>query len=122
MRLLFVTMFTDLYRGEMDQLLSDFVGTELEILPVHIESHGSWIANVQQKAVVVLKEGHQLTEAELIEWCVPRQAYFAIPRYIAFRNDLPKTASERVEKYKLKVEGVTDDCWDREAAGIVLER
>lgn len=74
------------------------------------------------KAVVVLKEGCQLTEAELIEWCVPRQAYFAIPRYIAFRTDLPKTASERVEKYKLKNEGVTDDCWDREAAGIVLER
>ncbi|HIF09989.1 MAG TPA: ATP-dependent acyl-CoA ligase [Sneathiellales bacterium] len=74
------------------------------------------------KTVVVLQKGATLTEAELIEWCEPRMAYFAIPRYIAFRSDLPKTPSERVEKYKLKAEGVTDDCWDREEAGIVLKR
>jgi crotonobetaine/carnitine-CoA ligase len=74
------------------------------------------------KAVVVIKEGQQLSEVELIEWCEPRMAYFAIPRYIAFRKDLPKTPSERVEKYKLKNEGVTDDCWDREEAGITLSR
>ena len=37
-------------------------------------------------------------------------------------QDLPKTPSERVEKYKLKVEGITPDCWDREAAGIKLKR
>jgi crotonobetaine/carnitine-CoA ligase len=49
-------------------------------------------------------------------------AYFAIPRYIAIRDALPKTPSERVEKYKLKKEGVTADCWDREKAGIVLKR
>ena len=73
-------------------------------------------------AVVVLKEGEALSEVELIEWCEPRMAYFAIPRYIAFRTDLPKTPSERVEKYKLKTEGVTADCWDREAAGIKLKK
>jgi carnitine-CoA ligase len=74
------------------------------------------------KAVVVLKDGQQLSEKELIEWCEPRMAYFAIPRYIAFRADLPKTPSERVEKYKLKNEGITPDCWDREEAGIKLKR
>lgn len=74
------------------------------------------------KAVVVLKEGQTLTEEALIQWCEPRMAYFAIPRYIAFRDSLPKTPSERVEKYKLKNEGVTGDCWDREVAGIKLKR
>ncbi len=74
------------------------------------------------KAVIVLKEGQTLSEVELIEWCEPRMAYFAIPRYIAFRSGLPKTPSERVEKYRLKNEGVTDDCWDREEAGIKLKR
>ena len=74
------------------------------------------------KAVIVLKEGQQLSEKEMIEWCEPRMAYFAIPRYIAFRSDLPKTPSERVEKYKLKNEGVTPDCWDREEAGIKLKK
>jgi crotonobetaine/carnitine-CoA ligase len=80
------------------------------------------IGEEEVKAAVVLLEGKTVTEKELIEWCEPRLAYFAIPRYIAFRAALPKTPSERVEKYKIKVEGVTDDCWDREAAGIVLKR
>ncbi|MBT2793543.1 ATP-dependent acyl-CoA ligase [Paraburkholderia strydomiana] len=74
------------------------------------------------KAVIVLKPGHQVSEAELVAWCEPRLAYFAIPRYIAFRGHLPKTPSERVEKYRLRDEGVTADCWDREQAGLVLKR
>jgi crotonobetaine/carnitine-CoA ligase len=35
---------------------------------------------------------------------------------------MPKTPSERVEKFKLKAEGITEDCWDREESGIELER
>jgi crotonobetaine/carnitine-CoA ligase len=82
----------------------------------------SEVGEEEVKAVVVLKEGQQVTEEELIRWCEPRLAYFAIPRYIAIRKNLPKTPSERVEKFKLKEEGITDDCWDREAAGIELQR
>ncbi|GAA0709301.1 ATP-dependent acyl-CoA ligase [Vreelandella titanicae] len=74
------------------------------------------------KAVLVLREGETLSEEALIRWCEPRLAYFAIPRYLAFRDALPKTPSERVEKYKLKAEGVASDCWDREAARVVLAR
>lgn len=74
------------------------------------------------KAVIVLKPGCRMTEVELIEWCKPRLAYFAVPRYVAFRGALPKTPSERVEKYRLRTEGVTADCWDREQAGVVVER
>ncbi len=74
------------------------------------------------KAVVVLKDDLVATEEELIRWCEPRMAYFAIPRYIAIRSELPKTPSERVEKFKLKQEGITADCWDREEAGIELQR
>ena len=80
------------------------------------------VGEEEVKAVVVLKEGQDVSEEELIRWCEPRMAYFAIPRYIAIRSELPKTPSERVEKFKLKAEGITDDCWDREEAGIKLQR
>jgi crotonobetaine/carnitine-CoA ligase len=80
------------------------------------------VGEEEVKAVVVLKEGQSVSEEELIRWCEPRMAYFAIPRYIAIRDDMPKTPSERVEKFKLKEEGITDDCWDREAEGIELKR
>lgn len=82
----------------------------------------SEVGEEEVKAVVVLKPGMSVTEEELIRWCEPRLAYFAIPRYIAIRDSLPKTPSERVEKFKLKEEGITPDCWDREAAGIELKR
>jgi crotonobetaine/carnitine-CoA ligase len=35
---------------------------------------------------------------------------------------LPKTPTERVQKVKLRDEGVTPDTFDREAAGIVVKR
>jgi len=82
----------------------------------------SELGEEEVKAVVVLKDGLKATEEELIRWCEPRMAYFAIPRYIAIREELPKTPSERVEKFKLKQEGITPDCWDREEAGIELQR
>jgi crotonobetaine/carnitine-CoA ligase len=80
------------------------------------------VGEEEVKAVVVLKKGQKASEEELIRWCEPRLAYFAIPRYIAIRSKLPKTPSERVEKFKLKDEGITKDCWDREEAGIELQR
>jgi carnitine-CoA ligase len=80
------------------------------------------VGEEEVKAVVVLKPEQTATPEELIHWCEPRLAYFAIPRYVAIRTALPKTPSERVEKYKLKTEGITADCWDREKAGIVLKR
>jgi crotonobetaine/carnitine-CoA ligase len=82
----------------------------------------SEVGEEEVKVVIVLKEGQTVTPEEIVRWCEPRMAYFAIPRYIAIRDSLPKTPSERVEKYKLKQEGVTPDCWDREKAGIVLKR
>ena len=49
-------------------------------------------------------------------------AYFAVPRYVEFSESLPKTATARVEKYKLREQGVTGDTWDREKAGYKLKR
>lgn len=80
------------------------------------------VGEEEVKVVVVTKPGQTVSAEEVVRWCEPRMAYFAIPRYVAIRDALPKTPSERVEKYKLKQEGITADCWDREQAGIVLKR
>jgi len=68
------------------------------------------------KATVVLREGSDLTGADLIEWATPRIPRFALPRYVEFRSELPKNASGRVLKFQLREEGVTPDTWDREKA------
>lgn len=74
------------------------------------------------KLTAILKTGTQLTERELLEWAVERLPYFAVPRYIEFRQDLPRNPVGRVLKYQLRDEGVTATTWDMEAAGIRLSK
>lgn len=63
-----------------------------------------------------------MTPEELIRFCEPRLAYFMIPRYVEFRESLPKNPSQRIEKYKLRADGITPTTWDREKAGLRLKR
>jgi crotonobetaine/carnitine-CoA ligase len=37
-------------------------------------------------------------------------------------ESLPKTPTERVEKYKLKQAGITTNTWDREKTGYKLKK
>ncbi len=74
------------------------------------------------KICVVLKPGATLTPEELIRYCDNRMPYFAVPRFVEFMESLPKTPTERVEKYKLKQAGITANTWDREKAGYKLKR
>lgn len=71
---------------------------------------------------VVRKPGQQLGAPDLIRHCEPLMPYFAVPRYVDFRDELPKTPTHKVEKYRLRQEGVTPTTWDREAAGYRLSR
>lgn len=74
------------------------------------------------KAVVVLADDATVAPEEIVAFCEGKIAYFMIPRYVEIRDTLPKTPSERIEKYKLKEEGVTENCWDRVAAGYEFAR
>ena len=40
-------------------------------------------------------------------------AHFAVPRYIRWMDELPRNASERVQKFQLRAEGLTPETWDR---------
>jgi len=66
--------------------------------------------------VVVRRPGATLDPAELIAFCTERMARFMVPRYIDFRDEIPKTETHRVQKAVLKRAGVTATTWDREAA------
>lgn len=74
------------------------------------------------KVTAVLQEDATLEAEELCRWAVDRVPYFAIPRYIEFRADLPRNPVGRVLKYQLRDEGVTASTWDREAAGFTFDR
>ncbi len=66
---------------------------------------------------VVLNEGAELTADELREWCRGKLSSFAIPRFVDFRAELPLTPTGKIEKFKLRKEGVTattDDARDNQ--------
>ena len=74
------------------------------------------------KATVVLKPGASLDAEDYCRWAAERLPYFAVPRYIEFRAELPKNPVGRVLKYQLREEGVTPTTWDREQAGLEITR
>ncbi len=73
-------------------------------------------------AVIACIPGHSIDCAALIAFLEPRMSYFMIPRYIRILDELPKTASAKVQKAGLRAEGITHDTWDRDKAGIRLRR
>jgi crotonobetaine/carnitine-CoA ligase len=74
------------------------------------------------KVTATLKQGATLTEAELFLWCVDQLPYFALPRYIEFREELPRSPVGRVLKRELREEGATPTTWDLETSGITYEK
>ncbi len=74
------------------------------------------------KITATCKDGSTLTEEALFRWCIDQLPYFALPRYIEFRDILPRSPVGRVLKRELREEGVTAATWDAEAAGITYER
>lgn len=72
--------------------------------------------------VVAIPEGDAPDPVELTHWLAERMPYFMVPRYLRFVDSLPKTPTERVQKVRLREEGVTPDTWDREAAGVTIKR
>lgn len=50
------------------------------------------------KAFVVLKEGSQLKEKDVIRFCAQHLEDFMVPKYVEFRNTLPKTDTGKIKK------------------------
>lgn len=54
------------------------------------------------KAFVVLKAGQQATEAELQAFVKEKLAPYKYPRFIEFVSELPKTATGKIQRFKLR--------------------
>jgi crotonobetaine/carnitine-CoA ligase len=73
------------------------------------------------KASVVLQPGAELSGEDLIGFLTGRLPYFMIPRYIEFRDELPKTPTQKIRKEALRAAG-TEGNFDAVAAGVAPAR
>lgn len=82
----------------------------------------SELSEDEVKVAAVLHEGAKVTEEELCRWSIEQLPYFAVPRYIEFFKELPKTPVGRIVKYQLRDQGITTATWDRNTSGIVIRK
>ena len=64
-------------------------------------------------AVIVPEPGAEVSAAEAWTYADRRLPYFAVPRYLRFVAELPKTPSEKVRKVELRAAGVGAGTHDR---------
>jgi carnitine-CoA ligase len=85
-----------------------------EVLHCAVIGVPSAMTEEEVMACVVRRPGTTLTAPELAEHCAARLARFMVPRYIRFVTELPKTPTDKVEKFRLLEAGISADTWDRE--------
>lgn len=81
------------------------------VFPVRSE-----LAEDEVMAALVARPDRVIDPVDLTEFCESRLPYFAVPRYIDIVTDLPRTENGKVQKYKLREQGVGDNTWDRHLA------
>jgi carnitine-CoA ligase len=74
----------------------------------------SELAEEEVMAAIVRRPGSALTEGALHEFCKPRLARFALPRFIEFVDALPMTENGKVQKFRLRDRGIGPKTWDHD--------
>jgi fatty-acyl-CoA synthase len=80
-----------------DCVFSHAAVAEVAVIGVPDERWGETV-----KALVVLADGSSVTEHELIEHCRDRLAHYKCPTSIEFRTELARTATGKLQKFKLR--------------------
>lgn len=91
---------------------------ECASIPVKSETEDEILVAITLKRGVRPEEFNHL---DFLRWCKEKMPYYMIPRYIRIVDALPKTPTHKVEKYKLRNEGITEDTWDRKKENIRIK-
>jgi crotonobetaine/carnitine-CoA ligase len=93
----------------------------LEVAAVPVPSE---LSEDEVMVYVVLNPGMAMTHAEVVRFAAEHMSHYMVPRFVAFIAELPKTATEKLEKYKLKQDAIArrDALWDRQREGIDVAR
>ena len=87
----------NVYPREVEEVLMTHPDVSLAaVIGVPHESHGEEI-----KAVVILEDGAEVTEDELVAWGKEQMAAYKYPRIVEFVPALPMTATGKILKREL---------------------
>lgn len=82
----------------------------------------SELGEEEVRVVVVLCDGATAHPEDLYRHYAQTMPYHMVPRFIDVFDELPRTPTDKVEKYRLRAAGITADTWDATAAGWRMTR
>jgi len=92
----------NIYPREIENFLYGMPEIEMvEVAGIADEKYGEIVG-----AFVKLKAGSSLTQEEVQEFCRGKISRHKIPKHVIFVDDFPKTASGKIQKYKLREMGL----------------
>ena len=97
---------------EIEDVINSYPGvSETSVVPVPDP-----LREEEIKAFILPVKGGKIDLSGLIRHCAERLSYFKVPRYIEVVDSFPKTATERIQKMKLKEseKNRSDHGWDRD--------
>lgn len=72
--------------------------------------------------VVAPRSTRSIDVVELTNFLITRVPHYMVPRYLRIVPQMPYSDTNKIQKGKLREQGITADTWDREAAGIKVKR
>ncbi|MGE5418584.1 MAG: AMP-binding protein [Chloroflexota bacterium] len=91
----------NIYPREIENFLYQLPQIEMvEIAGIADKKYGEIVG-----AFIKLKKNQTLTQEEIQEYCRGKIARFKIPQHVIFVDEFPKTASGKIQKYKLRLMG-----------------
>ncbi len=88
----------NIYPKEIEEFIYGMEGVrDVQVVGVPSEKYGEEVC-----AFVSLKEGFSHTAEDVIDFCRGKIARYKIPRYVAFVDGYPMTASGKIQKFKLR--------------------
>ena len=82
--------------------VEDFLGTMPGIKDVAVVGCPAKKYGEQPAAFIIRSDGAQISEHDVQIFCKDRISWFKIPKYVHFCDTFPMTASQKIQKYKLR--------------------
>ena len=97
---LVITGGFNVYSAEVERVVLGFPGVgEAAVIGIPDEKWGELVT-----ALVVTAPGSTLTEDDVIAWAKTKLAGYKCPKKVEFRNELARTATGKLQKFKLREE------------------
>ncbi|XP_071646733.1 acyl-CoA synthetase family member 2, mitochondrial isoform X9 [Temnothorax longispinosus] len=82
--------------------IEDFLVTHPKVMQAQVIGAYDEVFGEEVCACIQLRDGATMTKNELTDYCRGKIAHFKIPRYVEFVDKYPKTATGKIQKFRLK--------------------